>query len=329
MSPVFAADVRFTEIPAEVRGGGDGAMAVSENGVVTFSDESYFYKWSEGQGLTNLGDRVALYTNTVANISNDGETVAFTGVMGWGTTIVFEGKVQNEISRASIIGSSLSPTGEQVGGFTYGSGSNGLGGPVATYNLDDGTVEENTDQRFIDYTVADFSSNGDVQLLSPKGFGYYVPHYLVSANGTVTELDENVRLIRDLSGDGKTVVGQSLECVEFSTNCTVIANASGYEELGMFFANALNYDGSIAVGHATSGPASGKIWDRINGIRDIVDVLAAKGIDISAWTDITLLDISDSGEFIVGAGVNPQGARRGFIINVFAECSTGLYFVKT
>ena len=306
MSPANAADVRFTEIPVAVRGGGDGAMAVSETGVVSFSDENYFYKWSEGQGLTNLGDRVGLYTHTVANISNDGETVAFTGVMGWGTTMVFDGETQNEISRAEIIGSVLSPTGSKVGA------------------IETGVVETNSDQRFIDYTVADFSSNGDVQLLSPKSYGFYIPHYLVSKSGTITELNENVRLIRDMSGDGKTVVGQSYECVEYSTNCTVIANASGYEEIGMFFANALNYDGSIAVGRATSGPASGKIWDRVNGIRDIVDVLAAKGIDISAWTDITLFDISDSGEFIVGSGVNPQGARRGFIINVFAECSTGL-----
>jgi hypothetical protein len=323
-APAFSSDVSFTEITAEVRGGGPGAMSVSENGEVTFRDLNYFYQWSQAEGLQVLGGTLGAYTQTVANISSDGQTIAYHGVLGWGTTVVFKDGGMEEISRADIIGSSLSPNGQFVGGFLYGSGSNGANGPVAALNLTDGSVVANNNADFANYEITDFNSFGDIQLATPKGFMGANASFLISDNGSVQEIDSRVQLIRDLSGDGSTVVGQTFDCENYSFNCTVMWKDGNFSELGLFFAHALNFDGSVAVGAATTGQSGGIIWDAVNGIRDISDVLAAKGIDMSGWSNVSLFDMSDDGTYIVGAGVNPEGARHGFMISVLPQCSVGL-----
>ena len=82
---------------------------------------------------------------------------------------------------------------------------------------------------------------------------------------------------------------------------------------------ATNYDGSVIVG-------LDKVWDSFNGVRDIVDVMALQGIDISEWSGIHLEDISSDGSYIVGFGTNPEGQHHtGFMITALPECTTGLF----
>jgi len=323
--PALSSEVIFTEIPAAQLGG--GGLKVSENGVVAFRDADSFYKWSETDGLTVLGPTIGAYTQTVPHISNDGQTVSFNGVLGWGTTVVHKDGVMQELSRADIIGSSLSADGNSIGGSLYGSGSNGAGGPIAVLDLVDGAVESDESTDYAGYEVKNFSADGNVQLAATIGTNMFSssPAYLINSDGTRQQVATNVQGIKDLSGDGLTVVGQSFECVDFSFNCTVKWSPSGYTELGMFFAGGMNFDGSVIVGYQANGDdAGGKIWDAANGIRDISDVLAGRGIDISAWTNLRLNDISDNGYYIVGAGIDLQGNAKGFLISVIPQCTSGL-----
>jgi uncharacterized membrane protein len=69
------------------------------------------------------------------------------------------------------------------------------------------------------------------------------------------------------------------------------------------FANDISADGAAVVG-VSSGTAGFRaiVWDAMKGIRDLADVLADLGVEVSGWTLDEAMGISDDGRVIVGSG---------------------------
>ncbi len=86
---------------------------------------------------------------------------------------------------------------------------------------------------------------------------------------------------------------------------------------GSFYSRAqgASADGSVVVGSSISalGPEA-FIWDDINGMRNLMDLLVAQGAVIPAgWTLTWATGISDDGLTIVGFGTNPSGFTEAWV----------------
>ena len=81
--------------------------------------------------------------------------------------------------------------------------------------------------------------------------------------------------------------------------------------------NDVSADGSIVVGESASSTGAQRdeafIWDAVNGMRRLQDVLEAEGIDLMGWTLATANGISDNGSTIVGWGINPAGQKEAWV----------------
>lgn len=85
------------------------------------------------------------------------------------------------------------------------------------------------------------------------------------------------------------------------------------------FAQGINEHGQ-AVGRSYGGttPARAFLWDEINGLQDLNDMLDASA---AGWTLKGAVDINNAGQ-IVGWGINPDGSQHGYLLTVVPEPST-------
>jgi len=65
-------------------------------------------------------------------------------------------------------------------------------------------------------------------------------------------------------------------------------------------AEDVSADGTVVVGG--SGPNVGFIWDEINGMQNLKELLIAGGADLDGWLAIGATGISDDASRIVGVG---------------------------
>jgi hypothetical protein len=83
--------------------------------------------------------------------------------------------------------------------------------------------------------------------------------------------------------------------------------------LGEGHAQAVAADGATVVGY-TSSPFRAFIWDSVNGMRNLQNVLVSDyGLDLTGWTLEAATDISPNGRTIVGNGTNPNGDLEAWI----------------
>ncbi len=89
-------------------------------------------------------------------------------------------------------------------------------------------------------------------------------------------------------------------------------------------ARGVSADGSIIVGlaYTASGPEA-FVWDESNGMRELDEVLAALGLNLTGWTLSAALGISSDGLTIAGHGINLSGNREAWIATI-PEPSTAL-----
>lgn len=133
------------------------------------------------------------------------------------------------------------------------------------------------------------------------------------------------------SADGSVIVGRSASAN--SSRSGQIGNFSGTEafvwteETGIvglshlpgkrFFSRAFGVsgDGSIVVGQSEGFRGQEPfIWDRVNGIRPLLDVLIDDlGLDLTDSTNLVAQDISDDNSTVIGFGINPDGNTEGSI----------------
>jgi probable HAF family extracellular repeat protein len=143
-----------------------------------------------------------------------------------------------------------------------------------------------------------------------------------------------------VSADGSVIVGSSRAASDY-THAFRWTAGGGMQDLGLMpgygswatpplsVATGVSADGSVVVGFASS-PTSNEafIWDEVNGMRQLDEVLAGLGLDLGDWTLTMATDISADGLTIVGRGQHPfNGVTEGWIA-VIPEPSTGLLLMS-
>jgi len=315
-SSLCSANVTFTEIPVDNWG---GFIAVSNSGDVAFSGDTTFYKWSLQSGLTVLGDVADIngWVRVAAPyISDDGNVVAFKmNVWTPSNTYVYTGSEERIISDFQT--SILSNDGSSLGGRSYSTGT-----PyAATLNLVDNSITSYNDISGVHFdSVVSISDSGESVLLN-AGF-VFGDHYIFTA-GTAPQLIEGIDLMHGMSSNGQVVVGESYDCEDNSWLCTVMWSKDTQQvtELGYFRPTDVNASGTMVIGNGWSNEPGTKIWDAINGKRDLLEVLIANGIDMTGWSNFTGAELSSDGNKIAGYATNPDGKIRPYLISITPICS--------
>jgi uncharacterized membrane protein len=89
---------------------------------------------------------------------------------------------------------------------------------------------------------------------------------------------------------------------------------------------AASWDGSVIVGSELTdlGEERAFVWTEAGGARDLKLVLEEIGLEleVTGWTLVSALDVSQDGTRIVGNGLNPDGEFEGWLA-VIPEPSAG------
>jgi probable HAF family extracellular repeat protein len=297
------------------------------------------FRWNAQDGIQSLGFLPGRdYISMASDVSADGSCI--TG---------FSGSTLNDLEPFIWTTSG----GLQSLGFVTGATSC----PARAISNDGSTIVGNTYLPSYGDVAFRWTSSSGIGLLPGINLSYSHYAYGISGDGSavVGELNGqayrwtspgNVQLLGDLPGgdfysqafdvseDGTTVVGTG--CVNLiptgddswttEFEAFLWTQAGGMISLGDLpggirysTANAVSADGSIVVGWGTTDahPEEAFIWDEINGMRPLQDVLVTDfGLDLSGWTLYQATGISSDGSVIVGYGRNPSGYNEAWIATV-------------
>jgi len=316
------------------------ATRVSANGsvVVGFSKsgtKTQAFRWTRSSGLTLLGDFPGGAENSQTyGLSSDGSVLVGTGcaqtkylafswtessgmveLPGWGANAPFiaygasaNGQVVVGVAFSDALSQGLEAF-RQVNGTTVGLG--GLAGSASSLATDvsaDGSVVVGRNKSGSNYMWEAFiwtEANGMTGLGSLPG-----------------ELESNATAV---SADGTTVVGSTAMYAVNSKGFYwtaadgMLPLLSTDPNIADGAANDVSGDGSIIVGQIrlpNKSPSGAFIWTKEVGMRNLVDVLAEQGVNLSGWTLNEALGVSDDGLTIVGGGTNPFGAQEAWIAEI-------------
>lgn len=136
----------------------------------------------------------------------------------------------------------------------------------------------------------------------------------------------------DISADGTVIVGQGASITGDEASLWIAGKMFGLGDLpGSFVAataTATSLDGSVIVGNGTTGTEASPvseafIWDEIHGMRNLKDLLTARGIDMTGWQLTEATGISENGKKITGFGTNPGGDVTGWIVQDMTYITPG------
>lgn len=284
----------------------DAAVGVSDNGTVAIREQSG-YIWTVGGGL------VPVDAPLVWRISANGQHLL--------------GDVGNHAYR-STIGGAFMPIPAPPGGFNNFPGAISADGSVAVgfeATLNQGWMwREGVGTVAIQPPGTQFGEAYDVSRDGMRVVGRASGKPFIYTHGagyqTLPALnDHEVTAFRRISADGQIIVGTG-----YTGGSTVqVGEAfrwtpqSGYVSLGeigpvpgtfiqTYFADAVNGDGTLIGG--SQGSRRAWIWDPVNGMRDLKQVLVGDyGFNLDGWTLEQVFDISADGRYIVGAGFFTSG----------------------
>ena len=129
---------------------------------------------------------------------------------------------------------------------------------------------------------------------------------------------------RKISANGLVVVGESQSATAWSAFRWT--QSDGTVDLGNLplgfqaFVSGVSGDGSIIVGTDYSccpGRYEIFIWDPVNGMRQLADVLISRGVGLAGWTLDRVAGVSGDGKTIAGSGINPNGQDEVWIVRNF------------
>ncbi len=269
-----------------------GATAVSADGLVVVGSGSSFpngqfategFRWTQDDGMIGIGDlpNGQFFSNSNA-ISGDGSIVVGASVGSFGATPV-RWTASDGIRQ---LDPSTMPSGNAAG----------ISG--------DGTVVVGT---------------RDVNFAPLQG----TPYRWTQGTGYVALADlpsgPSYGRVDGVSDDGRVAVG--FGTTSFRSEAVRWINETGPFSLGDLpggspanvtssEALAASADGSIIVGTSALPGSTGSaafIWDEVNGMRKVADVLTSLDVDLMGWQLYRATGISNDGTVIVGAGFNPLG----------------------
>jgi probable HAF family extracellular repeat protein len=281
----------------------DGLVVVGSSGSDTvFNTEAF--RWTSagmvGLGILNTDD----FKSTAYGVSADGSVVVGTGEYDYeASSSGFTREAFRWTSDGGMVG-----MGDLPGGSFY-SRANGVSADGSVI-VGEGTTEFGT--QAYRWTTAD----GMVALGNQPGGDFFSSASAVSSDGLV-------------------VVGRSWSGFP-SAEAFRWTSADGMVGLGILpggdssSATAVSSDGSVVVGNSYTAWGFPRIneafiWDQVNGMRRLEDVLVAGGADLTGWSELTAATgISADGRTIVGYG-NHNDDQEAFIAVIPEPASVGLF----
>lgn len=128
----------------------------------------------------------------------------------------------------------------------------------------------------------------------------------------------------DVSSNGEIITGYSTTTSNLK-NAIKWTDTDGMVSLGTLQgddrseANGISSDGSTIVGFSSGGSTRGFIWDEINGMQSLQDVLEndhSLTQALSGWTITNATSITNDGLTITGNATNPDGDTEAFIAHL-------------
>ncbi len=327
----------------------DGLVAIG-HGLLLVGDQEPF-RWTEATGFMILpGVPGAIYSSPHAT-SGDGSVVVGTSRMGTGLVRAFRwtlsrgtvfigdlpgGDVNSAALGVSadasvIVGGSETGSGTEAFRWTQSGGMVGLGflpgltfASSATDVSGDGTV-------IVGSSSANFGADP-----ASEAFRWTASEGMVGLGDLLGGSFQSRATA--VSSDGSVVVGSavsgggSLEAFRW----TAAGGMVGLGDLpGGFFSSValdVSADGSVVVGLGNAADQEAFIWDPVNGMRKLQDVLENElGLDLQGWFNLGSADgISADGRVITGTGRNPDSRLESWIAVLNecgrdADCSDGLF----
>lgn len=125
---------------------------------------------------------------------------------------------------------------------------------------------------------------------------------------------------RAASFDGSVIVGVmqfgKIEAFRWENGVmTGIGDLAG----GVFRSEALGVsaDGSVIVGAGfDENGVQAMVWDEVNQMRSIRDILTTNNIDLTGWQLQQAIGVSNDGTIIVGRGINPAGLSESWVVDL-------------
>jgi uncharacterized membrane protein len=127
----------------------------------------------------------------------------------------------------------------------------------------------------------------------------------------------------EISGDGSTVVGHYssnnfLPCIWRNGTIVPLPLLPGVTSAT---ATNVSFDGSLVFGNSMDSNLNPNgnafIWDQTNGTRLLADFLQNDfGLNLEGWNLMGVSATDDSGNIIVGSGINPQGQQELWIATI-------------
>jgi len=264
------------------------------------------YRWTASQGAVGLGFLPGGSTSVGRAISKDGSTIVGDATSSYAQII--GGREAFRYAGGAMMGLHSSELLIMSQAFAV----SGDGSVVADSNGNRRcTLAGGVEQNFVLYGCYGISSDGTVIVGQSNGFqaqrwtaGSGVTFMPVPAGTLFSEA-------RAVSSDGSVAVGSAnhVACYWSQAEGFVPIGPAG----GTSTALAVNRDGSVIVGRANAA----FVWTRAGGMQDLVTLLKAQGVDLSAFlykrfpSLVECTGISDDGKVVVG-----NGTRTGFVLQL-------------
>jgi len=269
--------------PNGVAGGGafsSLAYGVNHDGSVVVGETGYggSFRWTASGGTQTLGSMSGGWWSSANGVSGDGSVV-----VGWGNT---KDQNNNEFTRAFRW--------TETGGMQSLGALHPYGESRAKGVNSDGSVivGDSGDQAFRWTSTSGMSGLG----------------FLSGASSSAATA---------VSGDGSVIVGKSgLSGFRWTASGGMqgLAGIGG----GSYFANALNFDGSIIVGNVGGLFGTALVWDNSGTPTTLMDYFTQRGVSLTGWS--SLMDasgVSADGRYFAGWGIY-DGQKRAFVADIGA-----------
>jgi probable HAF family extracellular repeat protein len=323
----------FTGLGIPAGASSSGATAISDDGTIVVGMVPYsiqgasasvgseVFRWSASSGMEVIGDLPggALYGRN-PTVSNNG-VIAATGTMdgfnqiaarwtestGWHPLSGPEGigSDANDISAdgSVIVGTFYGSRGQQAFRWTEATGMKFLEGLLGEHQAGAVSADGNT---IVGGASGSFRWTAATGMV---GLGHFPGDTFsraagISANGLVIIGEYSF-----LSNNGERKGFRWTQ----ETGLVPIPPAPGIPSpSGDFRPTGISGDGSVILG-------GGLIWDAVNGTRMLEEVFFHElGLahDLAGWSGLQANGISADGRVIVGSGINPDGKREGWVVDL-------------
>ncbi len=320
---------------------GDGTTVVGLNSMISGGQEAF--RWTDSEGMVGLGFLPGDNGSWAQGASADGEVV-----VGFSRILSSPGELMDEAFRwtssEGMVGLGLLPGDNSSEAFDVsangqvivGIGSDSIAREAFRWTPSEGMVGLGFLPGTDDSAASGISADGQVVVGDSGGEAFrWTPSGGMVGLGFLPGTDNSSA--RGISADGQVVVGSSGNAIS-GREAFRWTPSEGMVSLG----SLPNTDNIIALGSSGTGdiivgiyiledpdPMGGSslrsfIWDEINGIRDLQEVLIndfGLGSALSGWNLSIARDISDDGLTITGSGRNPSGGGEAWIAQTVPEPS--------